>query len=102
MSVMEADLFDTKEVDGVWWVLTTIEEPGDPIYKRDALGIRNIVGYEERRETWEPLASYIVDHRILSLNDESIVAPISLISLAEALEAEGWTRPEQNQESSHP
>lgn len=97
MTVMDTDLFSVKEVDGVWWVLTSITEPGDPIYKRDALGIRNLVGYEERSETWEPLASFIVRHRTLSFpTDETLVAPMTL---EDALIAEGWTPPASNQES---
>jgi hypothetical protein len=91
-----AELFDTKEVDGVWWVCTLIELPGDPIYRRDGLGIRYISGYEEQREEWMPLASYIVEHRVLALSDEKVVAPISL---AEALIAEGWSPPDSNQDS---
>jgi hypothetical protein len=90
-----AEVFDTKEVDGRWYLLTMIEEPGDPIYERDTLGIRNVIGYEESRETWEPLASYIVEHRVLEIG-EKMIAPISL---ADALVAEGWTPPDSNQES---
>jgi hypothetical protein len=90
-----AEVFETKEVDGRWYLLTMIEEPGDPIYERDALGIRNIVVYEETRETWEPLATYIVEHRALALSDERLIAPITL---AEALIAEGWSPPGSNQD----
>ena len=89
--VPDAQVFDTKEVDGRWYVLTHIEVPGDPIYERDALGIRYVIGHEDRRETWAPLATEIVYHRVLALSDEKIIAPISL---AEALIAEGWTPPE--------
>lgn len=91
----EPEVFDTKEVDGRWYLLTHIEVPGDPIYERDALGIRHVVGYEDRRETWAPLATEIIYHRVLALSDDKIIAPISL---AEALIAEGWMPPGETDE----
>ena len=88
--VAAAELFATKELDGRWYVLTSIEMPGDPIYKRDAFGIQYVVGHEDQAEVWEPLATFIVEHRALGLSDQKIVAPVSL---ADALVAEGWKRP---------
>jgi hypothetical protein len=80
----------------VWWLCVSITTPGDPIYKRDALGIRYVSGYEEQAEEWTPLASWIIRHRPLTLSDEKIIAPMTL---EDALLAEGWTPPDESKSS---
>jgi hypothetical protein len=73
---MMAELFDVREIDGRYEVLTTIEEPGTI-------------------ETWEPLATFLVRHKALCKPNGEIIP----IPLADALQAEGWTPPSLIEES---
>lgn len=77
-----------QAADRSYEILTHIEEPGDPIYERDAMGFRYVVGYEERRETWQPAATYLIQRRALESGTTSVP-----ISLEQALIAEGWEPP---------
>ena len=88
-----SELFDIRNTNGAWEVLTSVQIPGDPIYKRDPLGIQNFVGHEERKETWEPLATWLADHRVLTWPDGTLID--GDMTMAEALTAEGWLRPER-------
>jgi hypothetical protein len=61
------DLFSVREVDGRYEVLVMIEDPG-------------------HLETWEPLATHIVQSMALQKPDGEIIP----IPLGDALRAEGW------------
>jgi len=75
-----AELFDARFVDGHHEVLVLIEEPGDYV---PGIGV-------VRREEWRPLATFQVLHQALLHGDELIGEGITI---AEALEAEGWMPP---------